>query len=80
MMTEALERAKAAISHNREYLDRLVERLLEVETPRRDEVQQLLAGVRLEDGSIRPARDGFNPDAESTLGEGEVTAEEPRAL
>jgi cell division protease FtsH len=80
MMTEALERAKAAIAHNREYLDRLVDRLLEVETLRRDEVQQILGGVQLEDGSVRPARDGFNPDAETTLGEGDVTAKEPRAL
>jgi cell division protease FtsH len=53
MMNEALQRSKAAISENRPYLEALVNRLLEVETLRRDEVQELLKGVRRE-GQVVP--------------------------
>jgi cell division protease FtsH len=52
MMGEALERSKQAIMENRPYLDKLVNRLLEVETLRRDEVQAILEGVRREGHTV----------------------------
>jgi cell division protease FtsH len=48
MLAEALARAKRAITENRAYLDALAERLLEVETLRREDVEQLLGGVKRE--------------------------------
>jgi cell division protease FtsH len=61
MMGEALERSKQAIQDNRPYLDKLVNRLLEVETLRRDEVQALLQGVR-RDGRVVPAEPAASED------------------
>ena len=62
MLAEALERSKRALSENRPYLDRLAARLLEVETLRRDEIQQMLDGVRREGRRVPPepvpSRDG----------------------
>jgi cell division protease FtsH len=65
LMSEALERSKRAIMENRPYLDKLVNRLLEVETLRRDEVQELLKGVRREGRIVPPeplvSEDGVAP-------------------
>jgi cell division protease FtsH len=67
LLHQALERSKRAIAENRAYLDKLSERLLEVETLRRDEIQQLLAGVRREGKLVPPeplpGTDGATPTA-----------------
>jgi cell division protease FtsH len=54
LLAEALERAKRALMENRDYLGALAERLLEVETLRRDEVEKLLAGVKRERSRVKP--------------------------
>ena len=54
LLNQALERSKRAIEENRPYLDTLAQRLLDVETLRRDEIQALLAGVHREGRPVPP--------------------------
>jgi cell division protease FtsH len=65
LLNQALERSKRAIEENRGYLDKLAQRLLEIETLRRDEIQELLAGVRREGRPVPteplPSMDGATP-------------------
>ncbi|MGH2583625.1 MAG: ATP-dependent zinc metalloprotease FtsH, partial [Dehalococcoidia bacterium] len=80
LMGEALERSKRAIEENRSHLDALVQRLLEVETLRRDEIQEVLKVVRRGDRLV-PAVPQISADgANGVLGTGEVVEDTPAPI